>query len=145
MAYSLEEIQEGILEHLNEALPQPVYEQAVPDIQTLRRTPAGDIDPYVAIQFGDIQNGRGKSMAGPIGHDYILPIYIQVVGPTPRIARRISNRAVFAILGESFPWSGSVTKRSGGNMWPIVNSNNATEAYLFPASFGVLVQLSDAA
>lgn len=144
MAISLELIQEGILDHLETTLPYPIVEQAVPDIDTVRRnTTTKRIEPYVAIQFGDIQQGRRYNLASPMGDDYILPIYSQAVAPTAKAARQISNRLLMNLLAQTFPWSGSVRKRSGGSLWPIVNSNNATEAYMNPSSFGLLIQLTN--
>lgn len=137
---SIGETQEAILTYLRSAIPQPIIEQGIPDINTVKRNRPGDIDPYVAIQFGDLQNGVGKSFVGPRGHDYQMPIYTQVIAPEPGIARRIQNKVVDALLGEGFPWSGQIEKRPGGAMFPMTNSNGATEAYTAPSSFGLLVQ-----
>jgi hypothetical protein len=137
---SEEQAQEEILTYLAEQIAQPVVEQSIPNSQTVLRNAAGDIDPYVAIQFGDLQLGRTQTFAGPVGADYILPVYTQAVASTPRIARRVANRVRMAMIGANFSWTGSVAKRPGGGMFPIVSSNAATEAYQFPASFGVLIQ-----
>lgn len=138
---SEEEAQEEILEFLRTTLaPQKVVEQSVPDSQTVIRNEVGQITPYVAIQFGDLQLGRTQSFAGPIGADYILPVYTQAVAHRADYARRLSNRVRKAMIGANFSWTGSVAKRPGGGMFPIVSSNAATEAYQFPASFGVLIQ-----
>lgn len=134
------QIQDDILEFLDNAVPERVYEQAIPDDQTVLRDENGFMFPYVAVQFGDLQAGFSYSFAGPRGDDYILPIYIQAIAPEPRIARRLANRIRNALLGEDFKYAGSVRKRSGGGMFPLVTSNGATEAYLMPASFGLLVQ-----
>lgn len=144
MALSIETVQQGVLDLLDAAIAQPIYEQSIPDINTVRRNETTrKIDPYVAIQFGDLQQGRRYNMATPMGDDYILPIYTQAIAPTAKVARQINNRVVMALLAQSLPWAGSIRKRSGGNMWPLVNSNAATEAYSAPASFGLLVQLSN--
>lgn len=141
MASSLESVQEAIIAYLESEIPQEFVEQSVPDINNVKRF-EGKIDPYVAYQFGDIGPGRAKSMIGPMGHDYFLPFRTQVVAGDAGVARRIANRITMAIIGASFPWSGSVTKNRAGGMWPLVNSNNAVEAYIFPAGFEVLIQLS---
>jgi hypothetical protein len=140
---SEEEAQEAILAYLAATLPEDIHEQAIPNSQTVLRNSVGEIDPYIAIQFGDLQQGSTTSFAGPIGDDYILPVYIQAIAPSARIARRIGNRIRRAMLGQSFPWTGSVRKRPGGGMFPIVTSNGATEAYQSPASFGILIQYVD--
>lgn len=140
---NLDEIQDNFLARLESVLAQRVVEQAIPDTDTvLRITPGGMIEVYVAVQFGDLMEGQTHSAAGPIGDDYILPVYTQVVAPEPAIARKTANRVVGAVLGESFEWTGSIRKRLGGGLWPIVGSNGATEAYLAPASFSVPVQLA---
>ena len=142
MPSSEETIQEDILTLLNDALAQPVIEQSIPDSQTVRRNQAGVIEPYVAIQFGDTQQQGNRSMIGPTGDDYVIPVYTQAIAPTPKIARQIANRIRVALLGSSFEWSGSMRKRPGGGMFPITASNGATECYVSPASFGILIQFA---
>lgn len=133
-------IQEAIIAYLESSFVQPLVEQAIPDSNTVKRNSVGAIDPYIAFRFGDTQQGRAYSMSGPRGDDYEMPIYTEVVAPTPKIARQLSNKVRDVLLGESFPFSGSVRKRAGGGMFPLVTSNSATEAYIMPASFGVLIQ-----
>lgn len=133
-------IQEAIIAHLDASFAQPLVEQAVPDSKTVLRNLVGDIDPYIAYNFGDLQQGVAYSMAGPRGDDYVMPIYTQVIAPDPGIARRLGNKLRDIMLGEDFPWTGSIRKRPGGGMFPLVASNGATEAYIVPASFGVLIQ-----
>lgn len=134
-------IQEAFLTVLENGLPQKVVEQSIPDVDTVERDEkSGMVIPYVSVQFGDLQQGRGYSFSGPRGDDYILPIYVQAVAPTPAIARRVGNLVRSVILGSDVKFSGSVRKRAGGGMFPIVSSNGATEAYVMPASFGVLIQ-----
>lgn len=137
---SIEQTQEEILYLLDSQLAQPIVEQGIVDINTVKRNGVGDIEPYIAIHFGMIQNGRGKSFVGPRGHDYILPIYGQCIAPDPTIARKMQNKLVDVLLGEGFPWSGQVEQRPGGAIFPMTNSNSATEAYVAASSFGLLVQ-----
>lgn len=135
------DIQDAILSFLDAALPEKVVEQAIPDSQLVPREPvSGQIQPMVALQFGDLQQGQAYSFAGARGDDYILPVYTQALAGDPRIARRLSNRVRNALLGMSFPWTGDIRKRPGGGMFPLVSSNGATEAYVYPASFGILIQ-----
>lgn len=137
---SISQTQEEILELLRDEFAQPIVEQGVPDISTVKRNGVGDIDPYIAVQFGDLQQGRATSMVGPRGDDYILPIYVQCIAPEVGIARELQNKILDVMLGAGFPWSGNVRKRPGGGMFTMTNSNSATEAYTFPASFGLTVQ-----
>ena len=132
--------QEEILTLLDTQFVQPIVEQGIPDIYTVRRNTSGKIDPYIAIQFGDLQNSTGKSFIGPRGHDYDMPIYIQCIAPDPKIARQLQNKLVNVMLGVSFDWSGNMAKRPGGGMFPMTNSNSATEAYVSASSFGLPVQ-----
>lgn len=133
-------IQEDIIAYLESSFAQPLVEQAVPDSKTVLRNKAGDVDPYIAYSFGDLQQGQTFAMAGPRWDDYVMPIYTQVIAPDAGIARRLSNKLGDVLLGEDFPWTGSIRKRAGGGMFPLVASTGATEAYIMPASFGVLVQ-----
>lgn len=137
----LEQIQEAVLTHLRSSLAAPVVEQAIVDIDNVVRTAAGDIDPYFAIQLSMPMQRGATSFMGPRGDDYVQVAYIQAIAPTPEIARKMSNKLWDAFLGMTFPWTGSVRQRSGGAFLPMVNSNNATEAYVMPSSFGVVIQL----
>lgn len=135
------QIQEDLLALLEAALPEKVVEQAIPDADLVERDPvSGAILPYVSVQFGDLQQGKGYSFSGPRGDDYIMPVYVQAIAPTPQIARRLGNRVRDVMLGNSVKFTGSVRKRAGGGMYPLVTSNGATEAYLMPSSFGLLIQ-----
>lgn len=137
-------IQDQVFEALDNAIPQPLYEQGIPDADTIKKV-NGKVQPYVALQFGDLQDRlRGKGFVGVRNDDYELPIYIQVVAADPDKARKIASGPVLdAMLGLSFDWTGEVRKRSGGGMWPVTNSNGATEAYLFPSSWALTVQLNE--
>lgn len=137
---TINQTQEEILGLLDAAFVQPIIEQGIPDIYTVRRNTAGSIEPYIAVQFGDLQQGRATAMAGSRNDDYILPIYFQCIAPSVKIARQLQNKLMDTLLGAEFPWSGSVRKRAGGGMFTMTNSNSATEAYTFPCSFGLTVQ-----
>lgn len=140
-SFSLQETQEAILTYLDQQFVQPVVEMAVPDVNTVLRNDAGMIEPYVAVQFGDVFPQGKRNMATPMGDDYQLPIYIQYVAADPGIARRMYNKGLGLFLAQQFPYAGSVRKRVGGGMYELNASNGATEAYMFPGSFGLLVQL----
>lgn len=121
-----------------------MVEQAIPDADTVRKV-GGKIEPYAALQFGDPQDrAEGRGFTGVRGNDYELPIYIQVVAAETTRARKLASGQVLDVmLGFSQDWTGEVRKKSGGNMWPLVNSNGATEAYLYPSSWAVTVQLHE--
>ena len=140
MASNISGIQASILTYLDTQFAQPVVEQGIADSETVLRNAAGGIDPYIAIQFGDLQQGRTRSMIGARGDDYILPMYFQCIAPTPAIARGLQNKVMDVMLGKQFPWAGDVRKRPGGGMFSTTNSSSATEAYTMPSSFGLVVQ-----
>lgn len=141
---NLVDVQDEVFNRLADKLAIPLVEQAIPDSNTVVKV-SGVIEPYAALQFGDLQErAGGKGFTGVRGDDYELPIYIQVVSADTKVARKIASGQVLdALLGFSQDWTGEVRKKSGGNMWPIVNSNGATEAYLFPSSWAVTVQLHE--
>lgn len=142
MAFSLDTTQAEILAYLDAQFVQPVIEQGIPDTQTVRRNTAGAIDPYIAVSFGmPVQQGS-RGFSGAFHDDYVLPLYGVVIAPTPEIARELGNKFVRVFLGKGFSWAGEVRQRSGGPMFPMVQSSGATEAYAFPVSFGLLMQLS---
>ena len=141
---NLVEIQDFIFDHLKSSIPQPLYEQGIPDADTVVKV-KGKVQPYVALQFGDLQErASGRGFSGVRYNDYDLPIYIQVVAADTRVARKIASEGILsALLGLQTAWTGEVRKRPGGGMWPITNSNGATEAYLVPSSWAVEVQITD--
>lgn len=142
--FNLIEIQDKIIDQLADNSPFPVAEQAIPDAETVVKV-GGKIEPYIALQFGDLQDrAGGRGFTGVRHNDYELPIYIQVVSADMSKARKIRDGAVLdMMLGFSQAWAGEVRKRPGGGMWPITNSNGATEAYLYPSSWAVTVQLHE--
>lgn len=141
MASTIGITQAEMLALLDAEFVQPIVEQGIPDINTVRRNATtGEIEPYIAIQFGDIQQQGARSFVGPRGDDYVMPLYAQCIAPEAGVARGLQNKLVNVLLGEGFPWSGNVRKRPGGAMFTMTNSNSATEAYTAPSSFGLLVQ-----
>lgn len=145
MTLNIVDVQEVILAHFRDNTPWYSAEQAIPDIHNLRRGSNGSITPYIAIQFGDLQRrGGGDTLVGVRTYDYELPIYVQAVASTPKVAREVAYRNVIdTMLGFKTDYTGEIRKRPGGAMWPITESSGATEAYLFPVSFAVTVQLMD--
>lgn len=144
MALNLIDVQDRIFEALDAAIPQPLVEQGVPDAGTVRKVD-GKIEPYVALQFGDLQDvSSGRGFTGVRTNNYDLPIYVQVCAADSTVARRIASGVVLnTLLGMTGPWTGELRKRPGGGMFPVTNSNGATEAYLFPSSWACRVQIAD--
>lgn len=144
---SEESVQEAILADLRAALPatQKIIEQAYVEARGLQKTAQGDVIPFYAISFGSMNQNGARSFVGPRGDDYEIPIYAQAVAHNPRTARQMANKLNDLLLGNGYAWSGQVRKRmGGGGVFPVVNSNNATEAYSFPSSFAVTIQYTDA-
>ena len=142
MALTTEEVQESVLALLRDNMAQRVEEIAIPEAETLIRNKHGKIDPYLAIQFGDMQTRymSGRSFIGPRYENHELPVYVQVVSPNPEIGRKLKNRVDDLLLGSEHPYSSLMRKRLGGGMWPVIGSNRATEAYIYPSSYGVNFQ-----
>lgn len=140
--FTLETIQEDVLEAIEEAVEQRVVEQAIEDVETVLRTAEGDIDPYYAVHFGDIAPGRTRSMAGAWGDDYRLPFYVLAVAPTGKIVRQMNNVILAAILGETFDYSGNIRKRPGGVTFVRRNASGSVEAYVGTTSYDLDVQLA---
>lgn len=103
----------------------------------------------MAYMVGDIQPWGSRSFTGPRGDDYVLPIYIKIVVAGGQSQSGIPtgaalyDRCLSRFLGASFDWAGQIRKRAGGSMFPIKKSDGATEAVVFPVSFGLVVQLND--
>lgn len=144
MAFTVDALQADILAYLDEQFVQPVIDQGYVDSVTIRRNPQGKIEPYIAVDFGDEQQGRARSFIGAWGDDYVMPVYFRVVGTTPKISRDLKNKLTRVLLGQTFPWAGQVRKRAGGGVWPVMNAGgSAVEAYVTPASFGIVLQMSN--
>lgn len=143
MTYSLDDVQEDLLTHIRSSMAQPVHEVSIADTKTVVKNAAGKIQPYIALQFGDLQDGHTQAVAGVQGNDYYMHIYLQAVAADAVTARKMANKLVREVLGFSTRWTGQVRKKPGGSMFPIASSNGATEAYQFPVSFAVTVQLNE--
>lgn len=137
---SIGNAQEDVLEYLRGKLVQPVFEISIPDATTVRRV-NGEIEPYVAVQFGDLQMGRTTNMATTVGDDYTLPLYTESVAPTAEVARKLGTLVTEIMLGYSPPHCGQFRKRMGGMIFPLTASNAAVEAYMMPASFAAPIQV----
>ena len=138
---SLQAIQEEILGELDTQFVQPIYEVGIPNSATLIRNAQKKVDPYLTIQFGDIQQGFARNMASSRNDDYYMPVYIQFVAPTAKIAREMYNRCIDKMLSFKPQYASELTKRPGGSMFPVQSDTGATEAYLFACSFSVTVQI----
>lgn len=121
--------------------PLKWYQQGIPDGEKAIRREDGKIVPYYAYQFGDVQQEGTRSFSGPMGDDYIQPIYVQCVAPSAGEAQEMANLVTMRAIGATFSYGGSLRKRPGGALWPIIASNGATEAYESAISFGLLLQL----
>jgi hypothetical protein len=142
MALTLGQTQEAIIEYVDSKFVQPIVEQGIPDTSTVRRNSVTKaIEPYLAYQLLPIRQGNVRSFAGPRGDDYDLIIQFQCIAPTAKVARQLSNKLIDEMLGETFPYAGSVRMRLDGGMVPVIASNAATEAYMVPTSFGIVLEL----
>lgn len=137
---SLEFTQEEILTKLRSSFAQQVIEQSIEDAIDVPRNQIGDINPYFAVQFGDVQARGARNMAIVKGDDYQLPVYIQCLAPSPDLARKMYSRLVDVLLGYRVTYGGPIRKIPGGMMWPLAASDSGAEVYVRPASFAVPFQ-----
>lgn len=137
-------LQGQIIDHLRNSIPQDVYEQGIPDADTVKKID-GTVVPYVAIQFGSLApRARGRTFVGVRTFDYDLAIQVQVVAAVPEIARTIMYGNVYdAMVGLKFPWIGQIEPDRIGGLFPIATSNGATEAYQVASGFRVTLQMAD--
>lgn len=142
MAFTLETIQEDILAFLQESTPWKVEETGIPDIDRVPKQD-GKIIPYVIVQFGDIAPNGRRAMSGAFDDDYRLPLYITVIGPEAGVTRKVYNRLILSFLGKTFDWAGQIRKTGGGGSYSATSSTGGTEAYAFPATFTLGIQLAE--
>lgn len=145
MASSISQIKQDIVDAVESIFPaQKVVVGAMPDTETLIRNKQSKVDPYVVLQFGDLQPWGNTSMAGPHGDDYRLPVRAYIVAPTVGIGDAMRDILNLEFIGSDFDWAGQIRKRGiGADSYPIVGSTGATEAYSFPTGFALVVQLSE--
>lgn len=144
MDNTIDALQEDVLAVLREAFPnQKVVEAAMPDEDTLPRDERGRFDPYVAIQFGDLQQQGGKNMATSAMHNYVMPFVLVTVSPEASVSRRMMNRANVKLLGFSSDYGGQIFKRPSGMTYTIPAQQGAIEAFVSPVSFAIPVEPRD--
>lgn len=138
------EVQDAIVAHLRASIPHEVFEQGIPDADTVRRDASGKVMYYVAIQLGMPQaKATGKTYMGVEHDDYVQPVYVQVVGADAKKVRQAAFGAVHtALLGFSTKWTAQLEQRAGGAIYPMTQSNNSTEAYVVPLSYGITFQMN---
>lgn len=141
MINSIDRTQEKILETLREELAQPVYEESIPDGTSIRRNANGQIDPYIAVQFGDVYARGARSMIGQRGHDYSMPLAVQVISPEPTMGRKLSNRIMSLLLGREFEFApGGIEKMPvGGAITTLNQSDAASQVYMIPSWYRVVI------
>lgn len=151
MSFSLEDIWADLETFLDDTVfpGQTVHEQAISDTTILERFTSGAVKPYVAVQYGDLQPWRSTSFLGPMGDDYVLPVYLKIVVAGDEsstgvpLGKTLYAQCIRRFLGASFDWAGQIRKRAGGSQIPIKKSTGAVEALMIPVSFGIVLQLVD--
>jgi hypothetical protein len=133
-------IQTEVFEFIDGSTNVRTVEQGIPDTDTVLRNEAGKIITYNAVQISGISEGTVQSFAGPRGHDYNLRVRVQTVAHSPAAARGEINKITDAMLGEDFPYTGSIAVYGAGDIFTITASNGATEAYVAAASFTIPIQ-----
>ena len=138
------EVQDRFIEWLDSKLPIPLYEEGVPDAETVRKVD-GKIVPYAAVQPGMPQKmAQGRGFSGVRANDFSFPFQVQVVAADAAVARRIACGPLFdAALGFSDDWTGEMDQRPGGQLYSITTSTGATECYQYATNWAVTVQLHE--
>lgn len=138
------EIQDEFIAWIQANIPVPLYEEGIPDADTLKKVD-GKVISYAAIQPGMPQRRAGGTGFGGVRtNDYMLPFQIQVVSADATEARKIACGPVLnAALGFSTDYTGEMEQRPGGQMFSLTTSNGATEAYQYATGWGVTVQASE--
>ena len=137
----LDVVQDEILGVLTAAFSkQKVVEGALPDETTPLRDDRGRFTPYVALQFGDLQQNGSRNMATSAMHNYVMPFMLVMVAPDAVTARKMMNRANVALLGFSSRLGGEIFKRPSGMTYIIPAQQGAIEAFASPASFAIPVE-----
>lgn len=141
---NLVQVQDQIIAHLKNSVPQEVKEQAIEDNQTVKKV-NGEVVPYIALQFGTLNpKSRGKTFVGVRTFDYDVSIQVQVIAANPTLARKIMFDNVYnALVGFKLPWTGEIEPDRVGGVFPIVTSNAATEAYQYASGFRMTLQMND--
>lgn len=141
---SIDHLSDEILTLLRAKFVQPIYEEGIPDGLTVRRNRNGDIEPYLSVQFGDVFAGGASNMASVKGHDYVMPLSIQVMSQDPSVGRRLNNKLFRILVGHQFTNAAPVEKRPvGGAIMTINQSDSASEVYMVPSWYRILFQYFD--
>lgn len=145
MTSSLEYLQEEILDLLRSEFAQPVYEEGIPNGQTLHLNARGSVDPYLAVQFSDPFTGGSKGFVGQKNNDYRFTFAVQVLSPSAEIGRKLSNKLFKVLVGQQFRFMlGQISKNPvGGAINTINQSNPALQVYMVPSWFRFTFQYVD--
>lgn len=94
-------LQDAIVEKVKLTLPNTiVFEDTIPDDANLPRDENGKLSPYVYLRFGPIKAARrGKSFMGPRHDEYFGTLDVASVASNGRIARRMEQVLVDALIG----------------------------------------------
>lgn len=143
MTLTLEAAIKSITDELDD-LPQDWYEEGVPEFSSLHLT-GGVLKPYFVVQFADIIQGFGRSMAGTRGDDHDFPVRFMAVAPTAKIARQLRVKLTDVFTGFQPDYCGEMVKRGGGGLFTVTNDNGAIVAYVAPVGFRTSLTLFDVA
>ena len=103
-ALDLQAIQDDITDYFETTFPQPIYEDALVDDETLPL-------PSVILWYRDLRRApRGRSFAGTRLDGYRSGFDVVVVAQTGRIARQILNHIGDTIIGYKPLNSGQIVK-----------------------------------
>lgn len=101
MGFNIIEQQEAIVARLKAALPNtPLVEDTTEDDKVMQRDLNDKLVPYQVVRFGPMKaSRRDKSFMGPRQDGYFGTVDVIAVAPLGKIARRINEWQVDALLG----------------------------------------------
>lgn len=131
------EQQDEILAHVKTLIPDtPVYEDMVPDDESLPMDEEQNLIPYVVVRFGPLRPSyTGKSFGGPGMDEYWASTDIVAIAPTGRTARVLNYALVAQLIGWCPDGISPLTQRTdAGDPAQFVVSSNESRPTQYVAS-----------
>lgn len=132
MSLNILAVQDQITAKLRE-LPQDVYETSAPDDTKLRFDDAGNLLPYIVVQYADMYPGNQNGITGArydMGNSYAL---ITCVSSNQRAARQVADLVRDKLTG-FVPEDGGELRYAGGAV-DYANPDAKPNRYVAEVSF----------
>jgi len=128
---NLVSLQDEIAAHVASEFPnyQIVQDEVLDDEYILRIN--NNVKPFAVLQFGGLaRDTRGASFSGVRHDEYYSYVDIAIVGPTPRIARRVLNMFMDNLIGHRISNGAELTPVSRVDTFAVRDSSGAPHLYL---------------